>query len=103
MGVPLPGAVSRARFAARMLFAAENLGHHWFCPAAKPVISVSSAELNSVHSASSGNTFGDNTARGNLGSPTCTTAAPGACALPDFCDSGAGNTSFGTNLMPGPC
>ena len=50
------------------------------------------------------NTFGDNSANGNTGAPTCN-SPPGACAAPDFCDASAGmaNTSFGTNLMPGGC
>jgi hypothetical protein len=61
---------------------------------------------------SSANTYGRNTARGNV-------AAPGACAFapiapcpapwgpggtfpPDFCNDGPGNTSFCDNHMPGP-
>ena len=51
----------------------------------------------------SDNTFGDNSSQGNLGVPPCTVAPPGACTAPDYCDSGTGNISFGTNLMPGGC
>lgn len=52
---------------------------------------------------SSDNTFGDNSSLGNTGTPSCTVAPIGGCASPDYCDSGTGNTSFGTNLMPGGC
>ena len=48
------------------------------------------------------NTFGNNTARGNTGSPACN-AAIGSCSSPDFCDAGTGNVSIERNVMPGPC
>ncbi|MCP3979508.1 MAG: right-handed parallel beta-helix repeat-containing protein [bacterium] len=49
------------------------------------------------------NLFGRNAARGNSGTPVCSTPPPGpGCASPNFCDSGIGNSSLGDNRMPGP-
>ena len=51
------------------------------------------------------NTFGRNTARGNLGAglPPCGAAPPGQLP-PQYCNGCAGpvNSSYGDNLMPGP-
>ncbi len=53
------------------------------------------------------NAFDGNFVHGNQGilGTTCATPPPGACAAPDFCDNGTGNTPFPgtTNLMPGGC
>ena len=57
------------------------------------------------------NTYGKNTARGNLGGAGCGPCAGGPLALcpvaggsfaPDLCVDAPGNTSFCDNLMPGP-
>jgi parallel beta-helix repeat protein len=53
--------------------------------------------------ASGGNTFGRNTARGNLTMPgTLCVATPPPCVAPDICIDDATTTSFGDNMGPNP-
>jgi len=47
-------------------------------------------------------TFGRNTARGNTGVGVGPCAVAPALFPPNSCNDGAGNTTFGTNLIPGP-
>ena len=47
-------------------------------------------------------TFGRNTARGNTGVGVGPCAAAPALFPPNSCNDGAGNTTFGNNLIPGP-
>ncbi|MFN7965988.1 MAG: right-handed parallel beta-helix repeat-containing protein [Acidobacteriota bacterium] len=48
------------------------------------------------------NTYGRNTMRGNFGlGPPCL-GFIASCVVPDFCDDGAGNSSFGDNAGPIP-
>jgi parallel beta helix pectate lyase-like protein len=50
-----------------------------------------------------GNTFGRNMARANLGGAVCPAAACPPLFFPDSCDAGgAGNNTYGDNLIPGP-
>jgi Right handed beta helix region len=49
-----------------------------------------------------GNTFGRNMARANAGAAGCPGAACPPLFFPNSCDAGAGNDSYGDNLIPGP-
>lgn len=55
-----------------------------------------------LSSGSSDVTFGRNTARGNAGSGGAVCGAAPPLFPPNSCNDGAGNTSFGDNLIPGP-
>jgi parallel beta-helix repeat protein len=48
------------------------------------------------------NTYGRNTMRGNLGLGPACLGFLASCLLPEFCDDGAGNSSFGDNAGPLP-
>jgi parallel beta-helix repeat protein len=54
------------------------------------------------YSSSLGNTYGRNTLRGNLSAPGTCVFTPPTCGIPDLCDDGTNNTSFGDNMGPGP-